>query len=370
MSALLLLLSILAIIVGLIWLIIALRKKKRGGNPNGWRAPLFTLSAGVIVMIISSVILGAQEKRAEQKRIKAEMVADSIFAWKVADNFDDVNFKDLSRTVEIFKKRNWELPQGLVPKTIELNLIATDSILKEAKTLQEIDTVFAALEKFNLYGELGSKQQETFKRIKQQLAKKGNDLHLIKAKKMLEEVTSSDDIDKALTTLDKIKFYGELNSKQQEIFKRLKQQFEKKGNDFYLVEANKTLEEVASSDDIDKALTTLDEIKFYGELSPKQQKTFNNLKRQLEKKRETIKIQARKDFAEQYEYDFLDEGMDVTVTTSGSKATTLKLEWILISKVDAHEYSKNKNFLQKLRNLGFKKFIITDGYGESWYWNL
>lgn len=95
------------------------------------------------------------------------------------------------------------------------------------------------------------------------------------------------------------------------------------------------------------------------------------IKERKEKERREAELLAkRKAFAKQYEYNLLDEGIEATVTVHGSNATTLKLEWILASKVIAHEYSKDQEFFQMLREMEFKKFILTDGYDFTWYWNL
>jgi len=103
-------------------------------------------------------------------------------------------------------------------------------------------------------------------------------------------------------------------------------------------------------------------------------KTAKNLQKTIEareaKKREKELLEARKKFAKECEYDYLDKGLNVSVTTPGRNATTLKLKWIGVSKVTAHEFGKKTELFQTLRELGFKKFVITDGYGETWYWDL
>jgi hypothetical protein len=81
-------------------------------------------------------------------------------------------------------------------------------------------------------------------------------------------------------------------------------------------------------------------------------------------------IIIRKEYAKKYESSLLDKNMNVTVTTQGRDATTLRLEYILVSKVWAHQLSKEQELFDTLKSLGFKKFILTDGYDEEWYWTL
>jgi hypothetical protein len=78
----------------------------------------------------------------------------------------------------------------------------------------------------------------------------------------------------------------------------------------------------------------------------------------------------RRALAATLESRFLDEGMDVTVTTRGKHATTLHMRWILVSRVTAHQFSKNVQMFENLRAKGFKRLEISDGYDESWYWTL
>lgn len=78
----------------------------------------------------------------------------------------------------------------------------------------------------------------------------------------------------------------------------------------------------------------------------------------------------RRKFAASYESSLLDEGIDATVTVSGRHATTLRLKWILVNRVLAHQFSQKADLFSNLRNMGFTRLEITDGYDSSWYWNL
>lgn len=92
------------------------------------------------------------------------------------------------------------------------------------------------------------------------------------------------------------------------------------------------------------------------------------------KKQETadkiIRKAARQAFAKKYEDSLLDENINATVTTYGAGNTILKLQYVLVSKVWAHKLSQNAEFFDTLKSLGFKKFIISDGFNEEWYWTF
>jgi hypothetical protein len=74
--------------------------------------------------------------------------------------------------------------------------------------------------------------------------------------------------------------------------------------------------------------------------------------------------------AKTIENKMLDQGYNVDVKAIGDDHTTLHIEWILVSKVLAHQMSKQGDFFEEARKAGFKKVEISDGYDESWYWNL
>jgi len=81
-------------------------------------------------------------------------------------------------------------------------------------------------------------------------------------------------------------------------------------------------------------------------------------------------VNARRVYARKLEKTYLDQGLDVTVTTQGGQATTLRIKWILVSRVVAHQFSQNSEVFSTLRTLGFKRLEISDGYDEEWYWTI
>lgn len=74
--------------------------------------------------------------------------------------------------------------------------------------------------------------------------------------------------------------------------------------------------------------------------------------------------------ASSMEEKMLDGGLNVNVRAIGKDQTTLRIEWILVSKVVAHQMSKQGDLFSNARQAGFKRVEITDGYNETWSWTL
>ena len=74
-------------------------------------------------------------------------------------------------------------------------------------------------------------------------------------------------------------------------------------------------------------------------------------------------------YAETLEDDFLDEGLDIYVSVHGAENTTLRLKWVLASRVTAHQLQTQDNFYT-WRSLGFRRVELRDGYNYSVYWDL
>ena len=99
---------------------------------------------------------------------------------------------------------------------------------------------------------------------------------------------------------------------------------------------------------------------------------------QLERKQAAQKlvrdIAARKAYASTLENNMLDRGVNMTITAIGKGATTLRLEYVLTSKVAAHALGKNDQFWTEVRGFGFKKVLMTNGFesslGETWTWKV
>ena len=66
----------------------------------------------------------------------------------------------------------------------------------------------------------------------------------------------------------------------------------------------------------------------------------------------------------------LGAGFNVDVTTSGKGHKTITLKYVLASKSFVYQLQNQTDTLEKLRALGFTKLVVTDGYDETWHWNL
>ena len=70
------------------------------------------------------------------------------------------------------------------------------------------------------------------------------------------------------------------------------------------------------------------------------------------------------------ENSMLDEGYSVDVNAIGTDHTVLRIKWILTNKALAHQFAKQGDFFASCRSAGFRRVEITDGYDETWYWDL
>jgi FKBP-type peptidyl-prolyl cis-trans isomerase len=83
-----------------------------------------------------------------------------------------------------------------------------------------------------------------------------------------------------------------------------------------------------------------------------------------------VLLQARKAYAKTYEEELLQSGRDANVTTQGQDHSVLQIRYILMDKQFVHNLSNNSEFMDTLRQMGFKKLRFTNGYDESWTVNL
>jgi hypothetical protein len=92
----------------------------------------------------------------------------------------------------------------------------------------------------------------------------------------------------------------------------------------------------------------------------------------VEKKHDAeAKEVIRQAYAKTFENNMLGQGMNVDVNAIGPLHTTLRVRWVLATKVDAYQITTtNQELLKELRDLGFKKFVVWNGYDSSWTWTL
>ena len=81
-------------------------------------------------------------------------------------------------------------------------------------------------------------------------------------------------------------------------------------------------------------------------------------------------VDGRKAFARRVENEFLKSGMDVTLTTSGPKATTLNFRYVLVSRPFLYKLANESAFLANCKSAGFARVHFTDGYSASANYDL
>jgi hypothetical protein len=85
---------------------------------------------------------------------------------------------------------------------------------------------------------------------------------------------------------------------------------------------------------------------------------------------EKLLADQRKSFADQLETNYLDKGMDVTVSVSGPNNTTIKMKYVLMSRPMVHKLINDSGVISTFRSQGFKKAIFTDGYNDTWTYDI
>jgi hypothetical protein len=81
-------------------------------------------------------------------------------------------------------------------------------------------------------------------------------------------------------------------------------------------------------------------------------------------------VAGRRAFAVTYERELLRKWMNVTISTEGNKASTLRIKYALMSKPLVFNMSQDAGLMDRYRERGFKKLVLTDGYNLSWTLDL
>jgi hypothetical protein len=86
-----------------------------------------------------------------------------------------------------------------------------------------------------------------------------------------------------------------------------------------------------------------------------------------------FQLVQRQVFAKTLENAMLDRGINCDVYLSGKNSTTLTLKYVLATKVFIRQFETSDGEgenLAKMRQFGFRRFIITDGDENTWTWKL
>lgn len=81
-------------------------------------------------------------------------------------------------------------------------------------------------------------------------------------------------------------------------------------------------------------------------------------------------VDGRKEFARKLKGNFLKNGMDVTLTTSGRGATTLNFRYALVSRPFLYKLANESAFLENAKRVGFAHVHFTNGYDASANYDL
>jgi DNA-directed RNA polymerase subunit RPC12/RpoP len=100
------------------------------------------------------------------------------------------------------------------------------------------------------------------------------------------------------------------------------------------------------------------------------QKLLEEVKRREKAIEQNSQRIARTVVVDQMEKKMLSEGMDMTFTASGPDNTNLTIKYALMSRPLVYKLTNETDFLENMRKAGFKKVTFTDGYYESWKYDL
>jgi hypothetical protein len=80
-------------------------------------------------------------------------------------------------------------------------------------------------------------------------------------------------------------------------------------------------------------------------------------------------IASREQWADQMERGMLLKGFDVHIMLSGADKTIMTMRYALLSRPTVYQLQES-DFFDKMKKVGFKKAILTDGYNQSWIFDL
>jgi hypothetical protein len=106
-------------------------------------------------------------------------------------------------------------------------------------------------------------------------------------------------------------------------------------------------------------------------LSPAERRARAKAQQKAKGEADKAQEKARIAYAKFMENGFLRNNMNVDVFAHGPRHTHLTMRWVLASKALAFQFTEQEqDTLQSMTREGFKKFTISDGYNESWTWDL
>jgi len=80
-------------------------------------------------------------------------------------------------------------------------------------------------------------------------------------------------------------------------------------------------------------------------------------------------LASREQWADDMERGMLRKGFDVHITLSGPDKTVMTMRYPLLSRPTIYQLQES-DFFDTMKKRGFKKAVLTDGYNQSWTFDL
>ncbi|MBA4389407.1 MAG: hypothetical protein C0399_00500 [Syntrophus sp. (in: bacteria)] len=142
---------------------------------------------------------------------------------------------------------------------------------------------------------------------------------------------------------------------------------ERKAKDIKKAEEVQKVKDEQKAKDIEKAdlQKALDEQKAKAEVDKLKAEQKAEAKRE-----KALKLQKRVDFINLTERVMRSQGLDVDCTAYGPGKTIYKIKYIRMSRPFVDQLINEGNSLENLKAMGFAKAIFTDGYDQTWAYDL
>src|SRR6266540_30151 len=78
----------------------------------------------------------------------------------------------------------------------------------------------------------------------------------------------------------------------------------------------------------------------------------------------------RQTWANAIDKAFLEAGLNVQITFGDGLKDRITFSWPLMSRASVYQLNKSSDLLESATKVGFKRATFTDGFDESWYYDL
>jgi hypothetical protein len=94
------------------------------------------------------------------------------------------------------------------------------------------------------------------------------------------------------------------------------------------------------------------------------------VKEDLRQASRKLMVMQRETWAKAIDTALLESGLDVRIRFDGALKDRITFSWPLMSRASVYQLNKNGSLLEAATKIGFKRITFTDGYDETWYYNL